>query len=76
MCEAQGEQPWIGWGHPWQVASTREDAQEAGELGLLKGNFTFFLPLPEGCGPPSTILLNSLPKAKLRERERERQRRA
>lgn len=76
MCEAQGEQPWIGWEHPWQVASTREDAQDAGELGLLKGNWTFFLSLPEGRGPPSTILLNSLHKAKLREREMERQRSA
>lgn len=36
VCEAQGEHPWIGWEHPWQVASTGEDAQDAEELPFLR----------------------------------------
>lgn len=49
-------------GEGWQVARTRDDAKDAGELDLLKGNWVLFFSLPEGSCPPQPPFLNSLPK--------------
>lgn len=61
MCEAQGEHPCIGWEQRWQAARTRDDEEDAGELGLLKGNWVLFFSLPEGICPPSTFFPVCLP---------------